>query len=334
MSRAEDALALMFLEQQLNTLRFSAGQQRLAASQIEVLRRRARQILAEADMGTKRGSDAVIAALNKAISEGYAALSADQRAVLVEFAQVQAAATVTAANTALGAELLKLPTRLAARVDAMLLDGAPSSLWWRAQEESARRAFAREVRNGFVNGDTTEAIARRIVGARGEPGVIDTSLRQARQLVHTSVQTVANRMREEVAQGNSDVVNGYIWLATLDTSTCLVCAPRDQKKYDLNRGPVGHSLPWNSGPASIHFGCRCTSTFWTKSMRELGLDIDDFEGSERASMDGPVSAKLTFEQWIDSKPRVFQDEYFGPGRAQMYRDGKLNAHRFAQHEWA
>lgn len=323
MSRAEDRLAEAFLEQQLNALRFSAHQQGLAARQIEALRKRARQILAESDMGTKRGSEAAIAALNRALAEGYDALSAEQKLALQEFAPMQAQAAVKAANAALGADLLKLPNRLSARVDAMLLDGAPSSLWWKAQAESARRGFAREVRNGFVNGDTTDAIARRIIGARGEPGVIDTSLRQARQLVHTSVQTVANRMREEVAEGNADVVKGYIWTSTLDTKACLVCASRDNKRYGLDHRPVGHSLLWNSGPGSIHFGCRCVSSFWLKSMRELGLDIDDFEGSQRASMDGPVSSKTTFEAWIAGKPQAFQDEYFGPGRADMYRKGDL-----------
>ncbi|RQW16305.1 hypothetical protein EHS17_15865, partial [Rhodobacteraceae bacterium CH30] len=166
--------------------------------------------------------------------------------------------------------------------------GAPTAEWWRRQSDAARRAFAQEVRTGFVSGETTDEIARRVVGMRGQPGVIDVSLRQARSLAHSSVMTVANASVQEAIAANDDVVNGYYWVSTLDSRTCPVCAARDGKKYSMEHRPVGHKLPWGSGPGAIHINCRCATTPWLKTYRELGLDIDEFEPTTRASADGPV----------------------------------------------
>lgn len=156
---------------------------------------------------------------------------------------------------------------------------------------------------------------------------MNISRENARALVHTRIQTVAKASRLESFRKNADVLQAVVWLATLDSSTCIVCAARDLKEYTLLDDPpepIGHSLPWNSGPGAIHRGCRCATSIKTKSFRALGLNIDEPPVGQRASSEGPVPASMNFEQFLERKGARFQDEVLGPGRAQLWRDKKLN----------
>ena len=60
-----------------------------------------------------------------------------------------------------------------------------------------------------------------------------------------------------------------------------------------------------------------------KTFRDLGVDLDEIPPSTRASMDGQVAEDLSFDDWLSKKPKAFQDKMLGPGRAQLYRDGKI-----------
>lgn len=318
MNAIEQKLAEALLANEITALRFAAGQERQVEAAIADLKATARRILAQ-----ERISNTTIETLGQAVQRAFDSLSSSQMAALQEFLSLASGATITVLNGELGIDLFKRPNRLPQRADQIILDGSPVRIWWAKQADNTREAFAREIRTGFASGETTDEIARRVIGKRGEPAILDVSLRQARSLAHTSVMAVANEAVEEVFQANDDVVKGVTWLSTLDSRTCTFCAPRDQKNYTLDHRPSGHDLPWGSGPGSAHMNCRCTRTPWLRSWKDLGLDIEEFEPSTRASANGPVSGNLTFESWIDSRPASVQREWFGPGRYELYRDGKI-----------
>jgi hypothetical protein len=60
-----------------------------------------------------------------------------------------------------------------------------------------------------------------------------------------------------------------------------------------------------------------------KTFRTLGLDVDEPKPGQRAAQGGPVAARTSFAQFLERKGKAFQDETLGPGRAQLWRDGKL-----------
>jgi hypothetical protein len=63
-------------------------------------------------------------------------------------------------------------------------------------------------------------------------------------------------------------------------------------------------------------------------LKEKGFSDNEIDGimqNSRASMDGQVPAKLSFEDWVRTKPPDFQNRVFGAKRAQLFRDGKLQA---------
>jgi hypothetical protein len=160
--------------------------------------------------------------------------------------------------------------------------------------------------------------------APGEQGILKTSSANARALVHSSVQAVANAARLASFMQNADLIECLVWLATLDSHTCLLCAMRDLHEYSLDdQEPINHTHEWAGGPGAIHFSCRCVLSTRTKSFKDLGIELDEPGESTRPSDGGPVSSKLNFKDFLASKDKAWRAEYLGPGRAEMYEAGKI-----------
>ena len=160
--------------------------------------------------------------------------------------------------------------------------------------------------------------------APGEQGILKTSAANARALVHSSVQAVANAARLASFQQNADLIECLVWLSTLDSHTCLLCAMRDLQEYTLDgQEPINHTHEWAGGPGAIHFSCRCVLSTRTKSFRDLGIELDEPGESTRPSEGGAVSSKMNFASFLASKDKAWRAEYLGPGRAEMYEAGKI-----------
>ncbi|MGK5040434.1 hypothetical protein ACQ4WQ_08835 [Janthinobacterium sp. GB1R12] len=160
--------------------------------------------------------------------------------------------------------------------------------------------------------------------APGEQGILKTSAANARALVHSSVQAVANAARLASFQQNSDLIECLVWLATLDSHTCLLCAMRDLHEYSLHeQEPINHTHEWAGGPGAIHFSCRCVISTRTKTFAELGIELDEPGDNTRPSDGGAVSSKMNFKDFLASKDKAWRAEYLGPGRAEMYEAGKI-----------
>ena len=160
--------------------------------------------------------------------------------------------------------------------------------------------------------------------APGEQGILKASAANARALVHSSVQAVANAARLASFQQNADLIECLVWLSTLDSHTCLLCAMRDLHEYSLDgQEPINHTHEWAGGPGAIHFSCRCVLSTRTKTFAELGIELDEPGDSTRPSDGGAVSSKMNFASFLASKDKAWRAEYLGPGRAEMYEAGKI-----------
>lgn len=250
---------------------------------------------------------------------------------LIELADIEAQFITRAINQGVGFglatnDLTREQLRSLAR--GVLVQGSPVAEWWSDQAGQTLRTFTREMRMGIAAGETNAQLVRRIRGGteNGQPvrGFMQTSRNHAESLVRSATQAVAAEAKQAVYVANADILKGVMWLATLDTRTTLGCAARDRLLYDaVTHEPIGHDLPWDGGPGNRHFGCRSTSTPVTKSLRELGLDIDDVPPGSRASMDGQLPEDTRFEDWLERQSRTRQDEVLGAGRADLWRDGRI-----------
>lgn len=188
------------------------------------------------------------------------------------------------------------------------------------------------VRFGFVEGQTTADIVRKIRGTKAlnyADGLLDINARNAETIVRTAIGHTASYARDLTYAANDDIIKGIKWLSTLDSRTTPICQMRDGLVYtNETHKPVGHSYPWLGGPGRAHMNCRSSSTVVLKSWKELGIDAEDADVSTRASLDGQVPADTTYAQWLKGKSATLQDEVLGKTRGELFRSGKITLDRF------
>ena len=206
------------------------------------------------------------------------------------------------------------PELLRAAVVTTPFDGRTLGQWYDRLADSAQTRLAQDIRRGVAEGQTTAQIVRNIKTG----GYVDVTRAQTEAVARTAVAHVSNSAREMVYQENADVIKGVQWVATLDSRTCLQCAPLDGKVYKLDKGPR----------PPLHTSCRCTVTPVTKSFKELGIDIGDIPAETRASMNGQVAADITYNKWLRKQPLGVQEMALGKTRAQLFRNGGLSVDQF------
>ena len=320
----EQTLADAILRHSLQIMRLSAGEQASVDKVLAELARELKDLIQTADLAeaTKRDIEKLIGQADDAIKVGY--LRAGASADTYELAVIVAEKTQEIMQDAIPADA-RLPsdTALMQLGKDVLIDGAPSSAWWSKQAEEVQFRFAAQVRQGIVNGETQERIVGRIVGRAGEPGIMDVARRNARSLVHSSVMTAMNQARLATFRKNSRTIKGVRWLATLDGHTCPRCMALDGQAWNLDGEKLpGTEVEFMAPP--IHFGDRCILSPIPKTFREIGIDIPEPDAGQRASKDGPVHGKTTFDDFLKRQSPAFVDSVLGKERAAMFRAGKIS----------
>jgi SPP1 gp7 family putative phage head morphogenesis protein len=196
---------------------------------------------------------------------------------------------------------------LRALASNVIVLGAPQSEWWNRQSADTVFRFAATVRQGIAAGDANQTIIRRIMD------FMNVSRANAAALVQTSVQSVSNEARMEMFRANSDIIKRLRAVATLDSSTCAVCAPMDGLEWTIDGKPIGgHGYDFPHYPK--HFSCRCGI---------ISQVFDTPPSGERAARGGPVPASMTFDDWLARQPDSEVVAFFGKGRAELYKAGKI-----------
>jgi hypothetical protein len=96
------------------------------------------------------------------------------------------------------------------------------------------------VRAGYLAGLTARQINRAVLGSVKdmEPGQIQGLRRSLERNTQTMVSSLAETARDAIYKENESIFDGYQYLATLDTRTCLVCAADDGKIFkSLDEAP-------------------------------------------------------------------------------------------------
>jgi SPP1 gp7 family putative phage head morphogenesis protein len=213
-----------------------------------------------------------------------------------------------------------------------------------------------QIRMGIVGGETNDQIISRIRGTKAmsyKDGVMEATKREAETIVRTAASAAGNAARAEVYDQNMDLIKGFQHLSTLDSRTSDICIARSGVMWDADKEPVGDNpFPYEDPP--LHPNCRSVilpilksfgELATTKSkfsdrkkkalyedrlrqkLEDLGLSDAEIEKemvARRASMDGSVAADLSFDDFLKGKSQAFQDETLGPGRADLWRAGKIS----------
>lgn len=293
------------IELQLDIQRVAVSAQ---ADVIVVLKKLQRELLAEIAGANytawrKNRIESQLLQIKRTIADYYGQAATVAQEASLGVANV--ASKVTTVSLGVSAVLPSAEVIERAVSNAMIL-GAPSRDWWAKQSADAAFKFSQQVRQGIAASETIGQITQRALA------VLDTTQAGARALVHTSVSTVANEARMAVYEANDDIIKRYRALATLDTHTCLICAPLDGLEWEKDRTPIDHNLPFPTYPK--HINCRCLL---------IGRVTTGEPGGGRATAGGPVAAKTTFSDWLSRQSKEKQTEILGKGRAELYQSGKI-----------
>tara|TARA_R100001463_G_scaffold30089_3_gene68494 strand:+ start:318 stop:2537 length:2220 start_codon:yes stop_codon:yes gene_type:complete len=200
---------------------------------------------------------------------------------------------------------------------------------FRGIAENQKDALTRHIRQGVFSGESTQEIARRMIGklefgqkalssrqkalAGGELTI--AANHQIRTIVRTSVNQVQNQASQAVYAANSKVAPKYQYVATLDSRTSAVCRDLDGKTFAYNRGPTPPQ----------HFNCRSTTV---PVVDYEGLSKQKgFEGLKpppvgkvvtRPSATGRVPQDMTYGEWLLKQDKKLQVKTLGSPKKVSY----------------
>ena len=166
---------------------------------------------------------------------------------------------------------------------------------WAAIERHELRGVQRFISNGYREGVPTETLARRIQNATA----LSIAEHQARSIARTALTQFATRSANSVYMENSDIIQGYQYVATLDSRTTPICSSLDGRIFPLNEDGYRPKPPQ-------HFNCRSTTT-------PIVLGIDEIRerrglrpgarvtARTRASINGQVPASTNYDSWLRAR---------------------------------
>jgi SPP1 gp7 family putative phage head morphogenesis protein len=190
------------------------------------------------------------------------------------------------------------------KLDDMLSD-------WKSSEIKATGSL---VTKAFSNGWTSSQLLGAIRGTSSTDGLLDRLGRNAETVVKASMQHVASEARFAAYDANSDVVTGYVFIATLDANTTVECRDLDGTEYEDGHGPR----------PPLHWGCRST----TGPLINPKYALKGGDEGTRSSYSGYVDGKTTYYEWLADQSADFQDEALGPTRGKLFREGGLSIEKF------
>lgn len=218
---------------------------------------------------------------------------------------------------------LASPQLLTSIVTERPMNGALLKPWMAGVDAATSQRVEAVIRQGIAQGKSIDAMVRDIMGSKAQnyqDGILNKSRTSVRAIVRTSVNHVNNHAQQETWKRNSNVVKGWMFVATLDSRTTLICASNDGHVFPIGEGPI----------PPLHPNCRSTTTAVTKSFEEMGLKRKDYSPDQRASLDGSIPKPTNFEAWLKAKPEEFQNTILGKARGDLWRAGKYQLTDFVR----
>jgi len=185
------------------------------------------------------------------------------------------------------------------------------------------------VKNGMTQNKAMINIAQDV----GRSGLAASTV-QLKTLTRTAITETSNYVSNTTYKLNDDVVQGYQYVATLDSRTSLICGRLDGKVYSLDNK--------NAPQPPQHFNCRSTTIPVIKSTNQL-LNTDNnrlqkrkiarLSDSRRASINGQVPGKTTYPEWLSSQPNNVKLAVLGSQkRISLFNSGKVKFSQFSNRD--
>jgi len=268
------------------------------------------------------------------------------------------------------AKTTSLPTQTALnRLTATTpYNGYPIGNWFKGMESSEINQVMARVRSGIANGDTIQDMIRGIRGTR-ESGYTDGIMkgyttRQAETLARTVTNGVSNAAQQEYYKANESLISHEVYTATLDGRTSTICASLDGTRHKVGEGPVpplhpncrSVRVPVTKSMAeegligdrpyvrdadtrrerNIRFRAEAHKEAGDEKWKAMSVrQRDSAIRKQRIEWSkanvGQVSAKTSYETWLNRQPAWFQKEVLGKTRYELFSKGDLKLSSFIDH---
>jgi len=204
-------------------------------------------------------------------------------------------------------------------------DTTLSQGWYGVSTQEKKRLEAL-IRRGLAEGLSESEIALQI--RRGN--VFNISRAQSFGLVRTAITSVQSQADHEVYEVNKKALQGYQFVAVLDSRTSPVCAYNDGKIYPI--GDLKHLPP-------LHWNCRSTTVPVVKKWDDLAQlegiqqirseNLALLTDKERAMYDGMTPLKESYDEWLRRQPTEIQLRHIGDlDRLELFQQGQLKLDKF------
>jgi len=197
---------------------------------------------------------------------------------------------------------------------------------WLGVSVNERKRIEQIIRRGIANGDSMQDIALAV----RKGNLHSITKQQSQTLVTTSITSVHNQADHEVYKANEKAIQGWQYVAVLDSRTTPLCAHRDGTIYPV--GDVEHLPP-------AHWNCRSTSIPVFKSWSDVAnlesvaevrrRNLQGLTEAQKKFYDGQTPLRESYNDWLKRQPVAVQLRHLGEyKKVEMLNSGELTVDQF------
>jgi|GEM_PF-2379666 len=200
------------------------------------------------------------------------------------------------------------------------------SVGWSSIGLQERKRLEAVIRKGIADGKTPKEIALAV----RKGNVHNITRNQSQALVTTAITSVHAQADHEVYKANEKVLQGWQYIAVLDSRTTSLCAHRDGQIYPI--GDIEHLPP-------SHYNCRSTTTPVVKSYDDLAKlegiayvrkrNLSKLSKKDIEFYDGQTPLKESYHEWLLRQTPEIQLKHLGDYRKmELFQKGQLHVDKF------
>ena len=201
---------------------------------------------------------------------------------------------------------------------------------WKDLAEKVRKKAMYTVRQGIINGNTTQQIVSELKGRKVGGEYVGGIVEQSRSALEANVRTLRSHVANSAMMDTYRILDfEYVkFMATLDGRTSKICASLDGTVWKINDP--------NLRQPALHFRCRSILVGTDKDGSMLGKrpfvednrPVSKIPKSERDGIIGQIDANTSFPQWFKTADSSFQLEWLGRKRYELYKNGGFTLDKF------
>jgi SPP1 gp7 family putative phage head morphogenesis protein len=186
------------------------------------------------------------------------------------------------------------------------------------------------IRKGVSEGQGVNEIALAV----RKGNIHDISRMQSKGLVVTAITSIRSQADSEIYNANENALQGWQYVAVLDSRTTPLCAHRDGHIYPIN--DRSHLPP-------AHWHCRSTTVPVFKSWDDISKlenvaqvrkkNLEKLTKKQIAFYDGQTPLKESYNDWLSRQPQDVQLKHLGDyQKLELFQSGQLTVDKFSNPE--